>query len=219
VFGKKKRIIEGQNKTIAELTAKLQAIEADQAATEQARRGKEETLARVLTEASLTAQKIVDDAGAQATETLDQTKRETDMLIEMAYQNARDIVMEAEQHQRQKLDDTEQTVRDYAELLAQYNEVMKENAAQAESFSRQYAELLQKMMTAVPNLSGVSPNRQLQEPEPAEEPEPEPEADEPTEEDGQVWKVSDVTSETEESEKVDAIIAAIVNRRGEYEEG
>jgi len=238
VFGKKKRIIEGQNKTIADLTVRLQAVEAEKAAAEEARRLKEETLARVLTEASVTAQRIVDDADQQAAQTLGETKRETETLIEVAYQNARDIVMEAEQQQRQKLEDTEQTVRDYAALLSQYNEVMKENAAQAETFSRQYAELLQKMMTAVPNLSGVSPvavgSGQWSvisgQQEPTDEPteiadqvrndevvdEPEP-TDEPSDEEGQLWKVSDVTSRTEDSEKIDAIINAIVNRRGDYE--
>jgi len=160
MFGSKKKVIAAQTKAISELHSRLEAAENEKLRIMEEFRGKEDALTRVLTEASLTARKIVDDANEQAVlivaraeESLQQSNKQSEILLETAYQNARDIVKEAETKQGETLAETERAVRDYADLLAQYNGVMKENAAQAEAFSRQYAEMLHKMMNAVPLLT------------------------------------------------------------------
>ena len=163
MFGTKKRIINEQRQAIETLSQRLAAAEADRDLAQETLRGKELAISKALTDASFAAQRIVDDASGkaaqiqgQAEESLQETKRETEILIEMAYQNARDIVKEAEQHQQKRREDTERTVREYGELLHQYNDVMRQSAAQAEAFSLQYAGVLRKMISIVPELTSVT---------------------------------------------------------------
>ncbi len=124
---------------------------------------REQAISLAMTEATVTAQKVVKEANERAdairaeSETESRAaKNEAEMLVEVAYQNARDIVKEANEQSRQRLEQTEASIRTYGELLGQYNESVMESAKQAEENAKRYATFYQKLQMAVPELIGES---------------------------------------------------------------
>lgn len=155
MFGKKNRMIAEQaskiqelEKTIAELTQKVDEYSA-----------REFAISRTMTDAMIQADRIVSDAQREAGGILEQSqisaeeaKRDSEHIVEQAYQEARDIVKEAETQSRQKLDDTQAKIDDYAGLLKRYDELIQESIRNAEQSARQYAEVAGKLRAVIPQI-------------------------------------------------------------------
>lgn len=155
MFGKKSRTIAEQTsriqeleKTVAELTQKIDDYTA-----------REFAISRTMTDAAIQAEKIVSDAQREAGGILEQSqisadeaKRNSEQVVEKAYQDARDIVKEAETQSRQKLDDTQTKIDNYAGLLQRYDELIQESIRNAEQTARQYAEVAGKLRAVIPQI-------------------------------------------------------------------
>ena len=228
MFKSKKTVIREQDEQLRNQAAQIQELQARLVACESAysnlqadaatMREREESVVRTLREATHAAVRIKDDARAEADavreklkQDVDEAKKETETLLDVAYQNARDIVREAEEQNRLTMDATQNTVHNYSLLLHQFHERMRQNAEQAQDHAAAYAELMRRMYSELPVLpeaellallNGTAPTiaEQKDDTPPAEpptvqeQPLDEPEADE------KVWKVDDIT--------VDAILNA-----------
>ena len=217
MFGKKSRVIAEQasriqelEKKVAELTQKIDDYTA-----------REFAISRTMTDAAIQADKIVSDAQREAGGILEQSqisadeaKRNSEQVVEKAYQDARDIVKEAEAQSRQKLDDTQAKIDDYAGLLQRYDELIQESIQNAEQTARQYAEVAGKLRAVIPQivtsdgkLIGASDESETSAEEPQTDVNPaeegdssaeaalEEEAGEPTEPEEKLWTVSEVAKD------------------------
>ncbi|MCL2672341.1 MAG: hypothetical protein FWF10_09960 [Clostridiales bacterium] len=239
MFKSKRTVIrenDAQAAQIAALEARLSTIESEA----QVLRAREDSVVRVLSDATSVAGKIRNDAETDAAITrdklrrdADETRKETEMLIEVAYQNARDIVREAEEQNRIKIAQAERIVQNYAALLHQFHDLMRINAEQAQQHAQAYAELTRRMQAELPSLphEGVGipaesavplafeearETETIEVPEVAQLPlmaEPEPETSEPEE---KVWKVDEISAEAilnaNSDEELHALIDSILRK-------
>ena len=187
MFFRKKKRIEEQDRTIAELNAKLQAqqqqIDTLKAQLEEFRQ-REYAISRAITDAAETANRIVTDAQKESDDIHDSAQKEYiasqkkgEALVQTAYENARDIVRDAEKASEQKIKDTDAAVCAYVQLLNQFNESMKEQARQAEENVRKLSDYYARLNNALPDLFAEVPQLSQTLDERASEPLPDPEGD------------------------------------------
>jgi hypothetical protein len=169
MFKSKRTIIREQNdmldaqaRQIQALQSKLSELEYEHSALKgdaEVMREREASVIRTLREATHAAVRIKDDAESEAEAVreklrrdIDETKKETETLRDVAYQNARGIVQEAEEQNRLQMEHTKNTVRNYSMLLHQFHELMLQNAEQAKRQALEYAELTRRMQSELPPL-------------------------------------------------------------------
>lgn len=187
MFNKKKRLIEEQSRTIAELNEKLteQKHELDKAnALLEEYRQRENAIARAITDAAQAADRIVADAQKESDDIHDSAQREYmdsqkqgENVVQLAYENARDIIKEAEQASEKKIKDTDAAVCAYVQLLNQFNESMKEQARQAEENVKKLCEYYARLNSALPELFAEVPQLSASLTPEVTEPLPDPEGD------------------------------------------
>ena len=187
MFNKKKKIIEEQNKTIAALQEKLSALQGqlDSANTQLSDfKQRENAICKAITDAEQTADRIVTDAQKESDDIHDSaqrafmdTQKKGEALIQTAYENARDIVKEAERASDKKIQETDDSINTYVQLLNQFNETMKEQARQAEENVKKIADYYSRLNTALPELFGEIPQLSDSLGKKEEEPLPDPAGD------------------------------------------
>lgn len=160
----KRKIIQEQRELIEQMELRLKqqasAIEQlEQVVTDY--RGREKAVTDAMTEVAAVRARVTGEAQKQADEILTEAntarqsaESEAQEMISTAYQSARDIVKGADAERKQKLDQTEAAINTYAEILRQYNEMMKDQVKQAEENARQYAAYYRQLSVAVPELLG-----------------------------------------------------------------
>lgn len=167
MFNKKKKLIETQKQTIAELNEKLlsqqQQLDAVKAQLE-AYQQREFAISRALTDAAETANRIVLDAQKESDDIHDAAQREFilsqkkgEAVVQSAYEKSRDIIKDAEQTSEQKIKKTDDAVSAYVQLLNQFNEAMKEQARQAEENVKRISDYYSRLTTALPELFAEVP--------------------------------------------------------------
>ena len=187
MFFKKKKLIEEQTRTIAELNEKIlsqqQQIDTVSAQLE-AYQQREYAISRALTDAAETANRIVTDAQKESDDIHDSAQKEYmdsqkkgEAVVQSAYENARDIIKDAEQTSEQKIKDTDAAVCAYVQLLNQFNESMKEQARQAEENVKKLADYYMRLNNALPELFAEVPRLSYTVDRTDEEPLPDPEGD------------------------------------------
>ena len=187
MFFKKKKLIEEQSKTIAELREKIDALQ-KQLDSANARldvfQQREQAICRAITDAEQTADRIVTDAQKESDDIHDSAQREYiaaqkkgETVIQTAYENARDIVKEAERTSEQKIKETDDAVAAYVQLLNEFNDTMKEQARQAEDQVKKISDYYTRLNRALPELFGEIPQLSDSLEKRDEEPLPDPEGD------------------------------------------
>ena len=187
MFFKKKKLIEEQSKTIEQLRQKADALQKQlDSANAQLNdfRQREHAISRAITDAVQTADRIVTDAQKESDEIHDTAQREYiatqkkgESVIQSAYENARDIVKEAERASEQKIKETDESVVAYVQLLNQFNDTMKEHARQAEENVKKIADYYARLNRALPELFGEIPQLSDTLGKREEEPLPDPDGD------------------------------------------
>ena len=187
MFFKKKKLIEEQAKTIADLNQKLltQSQQVEDLKTQlEAYQQREFAISRALTDAAETASRIVTDAQKESDDIHDSaqkeyiaTQKKGEAVIQTAYENARDIIKDAEKTSEQKIKDTDAAVCAYVQLLNQFNESMKEQARQAEENVRKLSDYYSRLNNALPELFAEVPQLSHSLDKGAAEPLPDPEGD------------------------------------------
>lgn len=215
MFGKKKRIIAQQQQTIESLMAELEQLKAEnQSFRERAAdlERRENGIGRAISEATRTADQLIEDAQRKAGALLEQTQadcdavhRDAEIMVDDAYRNARDIVKEAEATGQKHLDEVHTQINEYATLLNAYDKLVQEQMQMAQDSAKRFSELSAALHNAVPEI--LAPDGTLLIPEtireaepeqeetpaeeaveqetPLEEPQAEPEHDEPVEDSGE----------------------------------
>ena len=185
MFNRKKRIIEEQTRTIAELNEKLQAqqLQLDGVNAQlEAYKQREYAISRAITDAAETASRIVTDAQKESDDSHDSAQKEYldsqkkgEAVVQNAYENARDIIKKAETTSEEKIRETDAAVSAYVQLLNQFNESMKEQARQAEENVRKLSDYYARLNSALPELFAEVPqlNANLEKQEEAPLPDPE----------------------------------------------
>lgn len=190
MFGKKKRKIAEQQQQIESLTAELERLTGENRAFQDRIADierRESGIGRAISEASLAADKMLEDAQRKAGALLEQTqtdcdavRRDAEIMVDDAYRNARDIVKEAEETGQKKLDEVDQTIGQYATLLNAYDKLVQEQIQMAHDSAKRFAELSEALHRTVPELLSAdgtlampAPEEQESASEPVREPEPE----------------------------------------------
>ena len=185
MFNRKKRIIEEQTRTIAELNEKLQAqqLQLDGVNAQlEAYKQREYAISRAITDAAETASRIVTDAQKESDDIHDSaqkvyldSQKKGEAVVQNAYENARDIIKKAETTSEEKIRETDAAVSAYVQLLNQFNESMKEQARQAEENVRKLSDYYARLNSALPELFAEVPqlNATLEKQEEAPLPDPE----------------------------------------------
>ena len=185
MFNKKKRIIEEQTRTIAELNEKFQAqqLQLDGVNAQlEAYKQREYAISRAITDAAETASRIVTDAQKESDDIHDSaqkvyldSQKKGEAVVQNAYENARDIIKKAETTSVEKIRETDAAVSAYVQLLNQFNESMKEQARQAEENVRKLSDYYARLNSALPELFAEVPqlNATLEKQEEAPLPDPE----------------------------------------------
>ena len=210
MFNKKKQLIQEQERTIMELNEQLQSLqlEMDNVKSQlEAYKQRELSISRALTDAAETASRIVTDAQRESDDIHDSAQKEYitsqkkgEAIIQSAYENARDIIKEAEKTGEQKINETNAAVGSYVQLLNQFNDAMKEQARQAEDNLKRIAAYYTRLNNVLPELFAEVPK--LSEPlNKQEEPLPDPEGD-PAQLMRNIYDIPDRTSVPEEGETV-----------------
>lgn len=187
MFNKKKKLIEEQTKIIADLNEKLQSqqLELDNVKSQlEAYHQREFAISRALTDAAETASRIVTDAQRESDDIHDSAQRDYmasqkkgEAVVQNAYENARDIIKDAEKTSDQKIKDTDAAVCAYVKLLKQFNDSIKEQARQAEENVKKLSDYYAQLNNALPELFAEVPLIGETLEEHAEEPLPDPEGD------------------------------------------
>ncbi len=234
MFGKKQRMIEEQRQKIEELERQIRELTEEKArmtdrVAEVERR--ESGIGRAISEATVTADRMIEDAQRRAGAMLEQAqtdcdaaKRDAENMVDDAYRNARDIVKEAETEGERKLGEVQERIDTYAALLNTYDRMVQEQILIAQENAKQFAELSRALHEAVPQI--LSAEGTLQEPETAPALE-EPKTEEPAENAGEgapqqaggderLWTVDEIAPEGGETH-VDAIIDEIITASEESE--
>lgn len=185
MFFRKKRRIEEQARIIEELNGKLrdQQTQMDEVKAQlDDYKQREQAISRAMTDAAATATRIVSDAQKESDDIHDsaqkdfaESQKKGESVVQSAYENARDIIKDAEMTREQKIKDTDAAVCAYVELLNQFNETMKEHARQAEENVKKLSEyytrlndVLPELFAEVPQLSdsvNMEPEDQLPDPD------------------------------------------------------
>ena len=185
MFFGKKRLIEEQKRTIAELNEKLSAQQQQLDSVNEellAYKEREHAISRAITDAAETASRIISDAQKESDDIHDTAQQEyialqrtRDGVIQNAYENARDIIKDAEVASEKKIKETDAAVSAYVQLLTQFNESMKEQARQAEENVKKLSEFYVRLNSALPELFAEVPqlNESLNLPEDGPLPDPE----------------------------------------------
>ena len=187
MFNKKKKLIEEQNKIISDLNEKLQAqqLELDTVKAQlEAYHQREFAISRALTDAAETATRIVTDAQRESDDIHDSAQRDFmasqkkgEAVVQTAYENARDIIKDAEKTSEQKIKDTDAAVCAYMKLLNQFNDSIKEQARQAEENVKKLSDYYAQLNRALPELFAEVPQITQAIVQPAEDILPDPEGD------------------------------------------
>ena len=187
MFNRKKRIIEEQTRTIAELNEKLQAqqLQLDGVNAQlEAYKQREYAISRAITDAAETASRIVTDAQKESDDIHDSAQKEYldsqkkgEAVVQNAYENARDIIKKAETTSEEKIRETDAAVSAYVQLLNQFNESMKEQARQAEENVRKLSDYYARLNSALPELFAEVPQLSATLEKQEEAPLPDPEGD------------------------------------------
>ena len=167
MFFKKKKLIEEQTRAIAALNEKLQAqqqqLDSANGQLEEYRK-REYAISRAITDAAETATRIVSDAQKESDDIHDSAQRDFmasqrkgEEMVQTAYENARDIIKEAEKTSEQKIKETDAAVCAYVQLLNQFNESMKEQARQAEENVKKLSDYYARLNSALPELFAEVP--------------------------------------------------------------
>lgn len=167
MFFKKKKLIEEQTRTIAALNEKLQAqqqqLDSANGQLEEYRK-REYAISRAITDAAETATRIVSDAQKESDDIHDSAQRDFmasqrkgEEMVQTAYENARDIIKEAEKTSEQKIKETDAAVCAYVQLLNQFNESMKEQARRAEENVKKLSDYYARLNSALPELFAEVP--------------------------------------------------------------
>ena len=138
MFGKKKKLIEEQEKTIAELNGRLKEqqlqMEGLNSQLDEYKK-REYAISRAITDAAEAADRILADAQKESDDIHDTAQKDFEAsqqkgedVVQNAYENARDIVKKAEEASEEKIRQTDEAVCAYVQLLNQFNESMKEQA-------------------------------------------------------------------------------------------
>lgn len=187
MFNKKKRLIEEQERTIAELNGRLreQQLQMDKlnAQLDEYKR-RESSISRAITDAVDAASRIVADAQKESDDIHDSAQKDYmasqkkgEDVVQSAYENARDIVKKAEETSEQKIRETDEAVCAYVQLLSQFNESMKEQAKQAEENVKKLSDYYARLNNALPELFAEVPQLSETIGKQAGEPLPDPEGD------------------------------------------
>ena len=187
MFNKKKRLIEEQERTIAELNGRLreQQLQMDKlnAQLDEYKR-RESSISRAITDAVDAASRIVADAQKESDDIHDSAQKDYmasqkkgEDVVQSAYENARDIVKKAEETSEQKIRETDEAVYAYVQLLSQFNESMKEQAKQAEENVKKLSDYYARLNNALPELFAEVPQLSETIGKQAGEPLPDPEGD------------------------------------------
>ncbi len=187
MFNKKKRWIEEQERTIAELNGRLreQQLQMDKlnAQLDEYKR-RESSISRAITDAVDAASRIVADAQKESDDIHDSAQKDYmasqkkgEDVVQSAYENARDIVKKAEETSEQKIRETDEAVCAYVQLLSQFNESMKEQAKQAEENVKKLSDYYARLNNALPELFAEVPQLSETIGKQAGEPLPDPEGD------------------------------------------
>lgn len=162
MFGKKAQRIRDLETEIAALQESLNDYRRENAvlsARVQNYEARELSIARALTEAAERAEGVVSEAQRQAGEILEQSqadsdaaRRDAEQLVDNAYQNARDIVREAEGESRRRMDETQAQIETYVSILTGYDRLIQENIRTAEENAKKFAELGQRLHASIPQI-------------------------------------------------------------------
>ena len=187
MLNKKKKKIEEQNRIIADLNEKLQAqqLELDTVKSQlEAYHQREFAISRALTDAAETATRIVTDAQRESDDIHDSAQRDFmasqkkgEAVVQSAYENARDIIKDAEKTSEQKIKDTDAAVCAYVKLLNQFNDSIKEQAKQAEENVKKLSDYYAQLNSALPELFAEVPMISQTIDDQADDPLPDPEGD------------------------------------------
>lgn len=179
MFGRKKRKIAEQQKQIETLSAELQRLtEENKAYQEKAAdvERRESGIGRAISEATLAADKMLEDAQRRAGALLEQTqsdcdavRRDAEIMVDDAYRNARDIVKEAEVTGQKKLDEMDQRIGQYAALLNAYDKLVQEQIQMAQDSAKRFAELSKALHDTVPQILAADGTLAIDVPDAAEE--------------------------------------------------
>jgi chromosome segregation ATPase len=167
MFNKKNKLIEQQNRTIADLNEKLlsqqQQLDMVKAQLE-AYRQREFAISRALTDAAETANRIVIDAQKESDDIHDSAQQEYiasqkkgEAVLQSAYEKSRDIIKNAEKTSEEKIKNTDDAISAYVSLLNQFNEAMKEQARQAEENAKKISDYYCRLTNALPELFSEVP--------------------------------------------------------------
>ncbi len=167
MFFRKKRLIEEQARTIEELNEKLQnqqKLMDDFKVELDAFKQREQAISRAMTDAAETATRIVTDAQKESDDIHDsaqkdfmESQKKGESVVQSAYENARDIIKDAEMTRDQKIKETDEAVCAYVKLLNQFNESMKEQARQAEENMKKLSDYYTRLNNALPELFAEVP--------------------------------------------------------------
>ncbi len=167
MFNKKKRMIEEQERTIAELNGRIeeQQLQMDRLNAQlDEYKKRENAISRAITDAAEAADRIVadahkasDDIHDSAQKDFEASQKKGEDVVQNAYENARDIVKKAEEASEQKIRETDEAVCAYVQLLNQFNESMKEQARQAEENVKKLCDYYGRLNSALPELFAEVP--------------------------------------------------------------
>ena len=179
MFGRKKRKIAEQQKQIEALLAEKDRLAAEnQAYQERASdvERRESGIGRAISEATMAADKMLEDAQRKAGALLEQTqadcdavRRDAEIMVDDAYRNARDIVKEAEVTGQKKLDEMNHRITQYATLLNAYDKLVQEQIQMAQDSARRFAELSQALHDTIPEILTADGTLAIREAEESEE--------------------------------------------------
>ena len=167
MFGKKKKLIEEQEKTIAELNGRLKEqqlqMEGLNSQLDEYKK-REYAISRAITDAAEAADRILADAQKESDDIHDTAQKDFEAsqqkgedVVQNAYENARDIVKKAEEASEEKIRQTDEAVCAYVQLLNQFNESMKEQAKQAEENVKKLCDYYARLNNALPELFAEVP--------------------------------------------------------------
>lgn len=216
MFGRKK-IIEEQNRVIASLKERVEALEkenAEQKAKIAEYQSMETAISRAMTDASAAADRIKEDARKESDELHESaqksflaSQKQGEALVADAHRNARDIIKAAEDKSRETNRETDAAVAAYLRLLGEFNESVKEQVKTANENAKKYAELYELLSQDMPSLLKQIPALKEKAAIPSATPSYTLEAE--TEEDLPLVKVSDLVDEGEQPITTDEILEKI----------
>ena len=187
MFGKKKKLIQEQERTIAELNGRLkeQQHQMDGLNSQlDEYKKRENAISRAITDAAEAANRILTDAQKESDDIHESAQKDFiasqqkgEDVVQNAYENARDIVKKAEETSEAKIRQTDEAVSAYVQLLNQFNESMKEQAKQAEENVKKLCDYYARLNSALPELFTEVPQLSSTLEKQGEEPLPDPEGD------------------------------------------